>query len=401
MSNLIIKFFRLFLSDTVYRQWKHRYLLKHAEIQFIIDHPNEIFGKIYHIKDDTWETMHIPAIYKMTKPCDVVCFHEAQDILRIRNAKVYNVSDVVNTEHGVVWDKTCRQDFSKIIPLDSNYLKHDMHDVYLKQCAHSEDVSGDCLSLLGVHADIWGHFLIQFLPKLYYAEEAGLFNKPITVLLPKYRDANIIEMVNMVLDKYNTVTRIEVENDVEYRCENLMYMPTASYIGNHFFYTSPWDIVIPQSVSIRIQSNIVNPLIQKVKDNPVKHEKIYLPRINSGYRQTPNISEIDDYFRSQGFHFIEGSRMTLEEKADIFMHAKIIVGPYSSAWINTIFCRGAKGLVLSNIPKSLETYYVTLAGKQNIKFLHVQGYDMASDHQTDFYMPIERVKAAYKQLIEK
>jgi hypothetical protein len=401
MKRALINFIRLFIPDRAYREWKRKYLIKKSEIAPIIKHPDEIYDKVYHIKDATWEKMQIPAIYKMTRLCDLECYHGEQDILRIPNAKVYNVSDVVLTSEGIVWDKAYRQDFSKIIPLDKNYLKHDMDNVYLLKYKQSVHVHGICLSLLGVHADIWAHFLVQFLPKLFYAEEAGLFEKPISVLMPKYKDANITEMVNMAIGKYDTVNIIEVVDNVEYCCDTLMYIPTASYIGNHLYYTSPFDTVIPHDVFLRIQSKIVDPLIEKVKNNPVRYEKLYLPRKNAGYRGTTNIQEVDEYFRAKGFHFVEGSQMTMEEKADMFMHAKFIAGPYSSAWINTIFCRGAKGLILTNVPKSIETYYLTLAGEDNIEFFHVQGYDLGNDHQCNFYMPMERVENAYKQFLGK
>lgn len=399
MKRILISFMRLFISDNVYREWKRKFLLRNSRPTPIVKHLEEFYEKVYHIKDATWEKMHIPAIYKMMQLCNVECYHGEQDILRIPNAKVYNVSDVVLTSEGVVWDKACRQDFSKILPYDSNYLKHDIDNVYLLKYRRSVHVKGVVLSLLGVHADVWAHFLIQFLPKLFYAEEAGLFEKPISLLVPKYKDENIKEMVNMIIGKYDTINVIEAENNVEYLCETLMYMPTASYIGNNFCYTSPFDTVIPQNVFSRIQTKIVDPLIEKVKDNPVKYEKLYLPRKNSGYRATTNIHEVDEYFRAKGFHFVEGSQMTMEEKADMFMHAKVIAGPYSSAWINTIFCRGAKGLILTNVSKSIETYYLSLAGENNIEFMHVQGYDLGSDHQCNFYMPMERVEEVYTRFI--
>lgn len=399
MKRIFINFIRFFISDRVYRKLKRRYLIWKSEPTPIVKNPEKIYDKVYHIKEATWEKMQIPAIYMMTQKCNIECYHGEQDILCIQNAKVYNISDVVLTSKGAVWDKAYRQDFSKIIPLDKNYLKHDINNVYLQKYKQSVHVQGICLSLLGVHADIWAHFLIQFLPKLFYAEEAGLFKQHISILIPKYKDANIIEMVNMVIGKYNTIDIIEVENEIEYCCDTLMYIPTASYIGNDLFYTSPFDTVIPVDVISRIQNSIVTPLIEKVKSNPVKYEKLYLPRKNSGYRTTSNIQEVDEYFRAKGFHFVEGSQMTMEEKADMFMHAKVIAGPYSSAWINTIFCRGAKGLILTNLPKSIETYYLTLAGENNIEFMHVQGYDLDFNHQCDFYMPMDRVEAAYEQFI--
>lgn len=397
--NTFKKIAKFIIPKERWKQWKHDYNMRKCEVFPVLYSPKDVYESVYHIKDDTWETMYTPAIYKISQTYSIQFYHEAQDILRIPQAKVFNNSDVVITEKGVVWDKAYRQDFSKISPQDRNVYVHSNKDISIKRCENCECIAGRCLSLLGVHADIWAHFLVQFLPKLYYAEDAGLFNEKLTILLPKYHDANVIEIINTILGKHNTITKIESADNVEYQCEELMYIPTASVIANHNYYTSPFDIVIPQIVYQKIHKYLVNPLLEKVKNKPTQYEKIYLPRNNADYRNTHNISHIDEYFRNKGFYFVEGSKLTLEEKADIFLHAKIIAGPYSSAWINTIFCGGAKGLVLSNIPKSQETYYLTLAGEKNIEFLHVIGQDDNNNPQTDFYMPIRRVDEAYKQLL--
>ena len=61
----------------------------------------------------------------------------------------------------------------------------------------------------------------------------------------------------------------------------------------------------------------------------------------------------------------------------------------------------AKGLVLTNIPKSIESYFLTLARPDSITFLHCIGADAGITHQSDFRIPISTIEAAYKQLTEE
>ena len=87
----------------------------------------------------------------------------------------------------------------------------------------------------------------------------------------------------------------------------------------------------------------------------VKHKKLFLARHSN--RKLTNTEEIEAYFREQGFYFVEGFELSLEEKVDIFYHAEIIVGLHSSAWQNIIFCNNVFFYI---IKKSFDFSSVTI-----------------------------------------
>ena len=400
MKKSIVSLIRLIIPDSVWRRWKRTFLLHSADVKEIEKNPQDFHEILYHIKDDTWEPMCMPSIYRTMADGCLNCFHAAQDILLVKNAIVTNNSNIVISNGHVIWDKSERVYFSKVIPRDNNLLRYDDERVYIRRYANTREIKGRCISMLGTHANIWGHFLVQYLPKLFYADKAEILDNT-TLLIPHYSDGNIKEMLDMAIAKHKNVSIVEAIAETEYFCDELIYMPNTSYISDEANYMMPFEVVIPKDIVNMIHQKIAKPIIEKIKDNTPKYDKLYLTRDNPSYRATLNIDEVNAWFKEKNFHFIEGGTLSLEEKADLFYHAKTIAGPYSSAWINTFFCNKAKGLVLTNIPKSIESYFLTLARPDSITFLHCIGADAGITHQSDFRIPISTIEAAYKQLTEE
>lgn len=81
---------------------------------------------------------------------------------------------------------------------------------------------------------------------------------------------------------------------------------------------------------------IIDPIIEKVKDDKPKYDKIFLPRAGR-IRNLTNYEEVHNYFKELGYVDIEGADLSFEEKAGLFYHAKEIVGLYGSSILNLMF----------------------------------------------------------------
>lgn len=367
----------------------------------IIKHPEEIYPMVYHIKDATWETMNQPEAYHLLKQWTLQQYHAAQDILQIDDCIIRDSSDTVETKDGVVWDKAYTDIFSKMVPMDTSVPKHTLDKVWIRKAQGRVDIDGECVSLLGVHAKLWAHFLVQFLPKLYYAEEAGLLDREMTVIVPKYSDTHVIEMVQDVLDRHPNVKKYEVDDlyQVDIHCEKLYYIPTGSTLSNHAEWLAPFDIVIPKRVLDVLQQKLIKPLIEKAKEVPSSCEKIYLVR--RGMRSMSNIEEVEQYFSEQGFYFAEPHKMSLVEKVSLFQHAKILAGPQSSAWINILFCKDAKGLMLAPLCRTMDAYFGYINKPGMSKLLMLTGDDAIQKIHTDYTIAIEKIDEAYHYLVNE
>lgn len=368
----------------------------------IIKNPCSLYDIVYHIKDATWESMTMPEVWQMGKRYDYSMYHNAQNILRVNDAIVTPKSDVVLTKEGAIWDKYDSPMFNYMYAFDSNLTKYDKEYVYIRRPKTIKHISGDCLSLLGVFEDVWAHFIVQFLPKLYYAQEAGLLTKEVTVIVPPYSDPNNKELVDNILTKYPTIKPFVIQTDKNnrcvYKCDTLYWIPTASALSNDTKIPILYQNIIPQRVLDIFKKDVFSAYKNDVC-SPT-YEKIFLVR-KGKYRNLTNIDEIEEYFAKKGFQFIEPHKLTLKQKICIFRSAKIIAGPQSGAWTNIIFCNKAKGLMLTPI-SWLYDGYLGYISKGCCHVLMVPGEEIyyKSSHNP-YHIPIEKIQEAYVYLVNQ
>lgn len=359
------------------------------------------YGIICNIKPETWETVWNESTYRLIKRFSMQMRHPNQNILLIENASVCYNSDIVITDDGVIWDKSYLDNFSKVIPLDSNLGRYDNGTITVYPLKKVETITGKTISLLGVHAHVWTHFFIQFLPKLYFAADAGLLDEQTTVLLPFYKDEHVNTVLKDYLNQFKNVSIIVAEKSTSYICEKLFFIPSASIISNHADYLLEYDVVIPNIVIQKLKSELVNRYVAKTIDDCNYDKKIYLVRRGT-YRCMKNYQEAENFFTKKGFILVEPHKLSFEDKVKLFHDASEIVGPHSGAFTNIMFCNSnARILVFEPMVRTMDVYLsslVLMAGTPRI--LQLTGYDCSSSIHPDYYVPISRIEAAYNELLE-
>lgn len=394
MSTLT-RFIHKFVPDDIWQEWHMKNSLKDCVCYPLIKHPEDVFESLYHIKDKTWEKMYAPAVFGRAKERVIECAHPAQDIWLVKNGIVSQDSDVVLSEYGAWWDKYNDEDFiTRVKPHDINVVGYDTKNLYVRHRNNVVHIDGRTLSLVGVFTQVWSHFMFQFLCKLYYAGEAGLLDSDITILTYDYKDSNIEELLETYIAKFPHAKRLRAVVDTEYYCDELICMPSLSTNNNETKFGLDYGFCSPRNVIDMLQKYVVKPYVDRVKDRPVKYPKIFIGR--STYRVLSNKDEVEQYFREQGFYFIEGANLSLEEKADLFYHAEEIVGMHCSAWQNLIFCDHAKCLEMSNYRYSTETVFRTLAYDGTPYWINLSGQDEDTGLMGNYFISIDKVKAAYE-----
>jgi len=366
----------------------------------LVKEPDKCNLIIYRIKGATWEVNYLPEVFRICKSSKSMYYHPEQNILLLSKASVLDKSDLVITKDGVVWDKSYYDNFTKVIPLDGNLLTYNTHQVIVVK-NNTKKIAQECISLLGVHANVWAHFIVQFLPKLYYAENAGLLNKNILILIPNYTDAHIKEILTHYMAKFPSAQLYIVNSNIEYICEKLYYIPTSSIISNHVHYLMTADEVFPSIVLDHLYKNMVEPLLKLSSNSLMKYEKVYLVRRNV-YRGLKNYADVEAFFENQGFFCVEPHKLSLTDKVALFYNAKIIVGPCSSAFSNLIFSQHmTRVLVFSNLIRTIEPYLSDLASIAGIKLMYVTGRDYSSSIHTDYEIEVSRIEEAYNELLNE
>ena len=130
------------------------------------------------------------------------------------------------------------------------------------------------------------------------------------------------------------------------------------------------------------------------------YDKIFLGR-PSTKRTLTNFDEIHKYFMNLGFVDIDPATLSLEEKADIFYHAKIVVGLLGSSFFNLIFGNNTKCLCLTNFRFITDNACYMLIRNNVSKFINVTGQDENYSYHTNFYISLDKIKSAYTMLISE
>ena len=369
----------------------------------IVQGPENELCIVHKVKDPTREEICYPECYGHSKEMHLTVFSPAEFIFEEKNVIVNANSDIVITDKGVYWDKFNQEEFvTWAKPADENVAWFDRENIGIIKEKKEQRIEGKVLSLIGLWSYHWAHCLFEFLPKLFSAGEAGLLDNPITILVVENEDRNIKEIINNYLKDFPNAKINYVQNHVDYICDDLYFLPSPG--PNYCDYKFRLDYIefIPQYALDSIHRYVVAPIIDKIKDNKTKYEKIFLPR-NKAFTHTgkylKNYDEVHDYFVSLGYVDVEGSTMTLEEKADVFYHAKEVVGMFGSALFNLIFCNQAKCLSLSNYKFVTETIELIMARDYVSRMVTITGQDDSSEYSSNFYIPLDKIKKAYEEII--
>ena len=303
---------------------------------------------------------------------------------------------VVLNENKVFWQKYYAYNYSKNIVSDKALIKEEDGFIYYNHPKVVHNVTC-AFSLIGVFAHIWSHSLSEHYIKIsVLGDIVKLAKERVTVLVPEYSDYQLKQIVYKELNKYD-VDILVVKKAEAVMAKRLYYMERPAFFTDHEVAVEIGDNVQPQIIADILKKQLVTPLINEIKSS--SRIKLYLPR-RGAYRNLKNNDEVEAYFKKLGFVFLEPHKVSLEDKVKLFNSADVVVGPYSSAFSNLIFCKpGTKVLILSNYYRAFESWLVMHKQHFDIKMLWVTGYDdktAGNPAHCNFMIPLEKIKAAAK-----
>jgi hypothetical protein len=334
----------------------------------------------------------------MSNGGEMRCPYPEIALRRLEGATVFATSDFVLTQEGAVWDKYHFPQFTKAIPLDRDLAGYGGGRLLVRGMGRSQvrHRVGPALSLCGVQARIWSHFLFQYLPKLA-ALDAALRDAQgtLTLLVPRYDDAHVRHVVAEVTKGYNGLTILELARDEAVACEVLYHLPHASHLADHALYISIYDSVIPGFAMRAVKDLLPNPAAGN-REQADEGSKIYLVR--RGARSPRNVEQIEQFFLARGFRPVEPHKLSYNEKARTFAAADAVAGPFSSGFTNLAFCRpGTKALILANLQRSFDFMGLFALGF-GADILMVTGEDYGSDPHSAYEIHLDRLEEAFSRL---
>ncbi|MBR0560518.1 glycosyltransferase family 61 protein [Neokomagataea anthophila] len=185
-------------------------------------------------------------------------------------------------------------------------------------------IEDEVVILCGPAYQMYGHWLIDFLPRIYLIEEMGKDIRKIKYLLPKnIRNFSLQWMDILGIPRENIYTY----DPFKERC----------IISN---------ALVPISVRGNSRANpILNRISKKIKQRVIgekestKSKKLLVSRKlwPNHSRSLLNQSEIEERFSEKGFDIIFPETLSIKEQISTFHEARIIIGEYGSGMHNSIF----------------------------------------------------------------
>lgn len=374
-----------------------------SKIYPIVKNSQSEFEIAYTVKDATWEDAYYSECYMHNKEQHLKVFSPQEYIYRLHEAIVFCNSDVVLTTQGAYWGRYNNEEFvTWAKPYDARLVSFNRDAVRLCRTNKKERIKGKVLPLVGNDCFHWVHSIFEFLPRLFTAGEAGLLDQPISILVIENIDHTILEIIKNYLLGFPKAKIVFVKSLIEYECEEL-YFQNVSGPGDsdsRFRLDYPW--YIPRHVIEKTNKYFIDPVTEKIKNNNPKYEKIYLDR-NSKFakngRMLKNRAEVHDYFQNQGFVDIEGSNLSLEEKADIFYHAQEIIALHGSSLMNLAFCNNARVMIFGNYRFATDPIFYPFFRERVSDCIYVTGQDDTDQFHSNYYIPLEKIKKAYNERI--
>ncbi len=376
-------------------------LSEEGELFTIVD-KFDLGKSVFCIKSESIEKVRPFNIYGILRNIQLEVEYPSLDLMEYKNVQIYPESDFIISGEKVIWNKKNYPMFSKMYPLDKDLVSFNNSQVRI---LNSKEIvsTQTAFSLCGVHATIWSHFIVQYLPKIYFFQQfAARLTENITIVLPEYSDKHVIEVVNYYLSRFKNYTVLVLKNNQSLYCEKLYYIESTSMISDHETYETYIDFFVPDCVTSFLKTDFVPSCLKiyNIQDFGQKN-KIYIVRKNAAYRNLLNIEEIENFFKNEGFTFIEPHLLTMKEKIELFFNASEIAGPYSAGFSNIQFCRkGTKICLLSNIQRSFEAYLSYFVDQNEIDFFAVTGTDITNDSHSSYTISIDKVKKAYLDIFK-
>lgn len=398
--NAIIKADR-YLKET-YLNHKLKSGLKNGSlIELDIVKSEEIGIPVGVFKPETKETIKIMRTFGVIDQGSFDITYPQINLNVFNNVIVVSKTDFIISGQKVYWPKYFNYNFNKNIPLDCTlkWVNSTDNKVIVKDVKPSVVVDV-AYSLLGVHAQIWSHSLSEYYTKLSQLDKVLEIEKgTVNLLVPNYKDQQLKQIVYDYVRNYDRINIIPIEDGCAVSVGKLYYMERPAAFTDHETYVAIGDNAQPKIVSDILKRDLVEPLIRGMEDSSYP-KKLFLVR-RGFYRALTNNDEVEEFFKSEGFYFLEPHKVTLEEKIKLFYNAEMIVGSYSSAFSNVLFCKpGTKALLFSNYQRIFETWLSMHYQHFDIDMMFVTGSDVKKENSahTSFYISLDRIKAACKHI---
>jgi capsular polysaccharide biosynthesis protein len=259
------------------------------------------------------------------------------------------------------------------------------------------------LSLLGVHSFNFGHWMMEFLPRVWLAMNRPGFSD-VPVLVDNQMPHQNIEALKFFIGDAHPVRVIQPGQKVTvgrlWASPMFRYCPAGAdpkVVNKEGFVQLPLDA----QLFTQLFRGALAAAPAKVPASPYKY--VYLTRKNL-HKQLINQEEIENYMRALGFELFDFYELPFLSQVSIIQNASILAGPEGSAFSNICFGRGGLKVVQLTSPfVDGYEFYSQLAEAWGLEVYLLKGeYAGAqSEYQfhSDYRVSVDQLKKIMKRLM--
>lgn len=237
----------------------------------------------------------------------------------------YELSGISVTSHGIL--------LRDGRPLQSAQLNLDPASVastrtygeLLLDVPPTRTIAGTVVNLIGPGASVYGHWLVDFLPKLYLLHRSGLVIRNLRYLLPENTPNFGLEWLKLL--------GISQEQIVWYSPFSEVVLPERLLVPT---------LLRTNSAAHPILADAADFVASMAPRTPRRRlpTRLFLSRAaaNANWREMTNRDEIEIIAQRAGCHVLAPEQLSLLEQLQLFRSAQWILGEYGSALHGSLFC---------------------------------------------------------------
>ncbi len=223
-------------------------------------------------------------------------------------------------------------------------------------------LKGSVVLLSTLSSHIYYHWMIDLLPRLHLLKLAGVdFNQIDRFVVNSLRHSfqrETLQKLGIPLEKV-----IESDRTPHIQAEQLI---VPSFPG-HLDWIPPHTIEFLRRIFGAEHS----------RAQPKSHLKIYISRAKARYRRVLNEAEIIAVLKPLGFKVVTLESLTVQEQAELFAQAEVIISPHGSGLTNLVFCQSGAQIIELFSPHYLRTDYWMVSQTLKLQHFYIVGKSLA------------------------
>jgi hypothetical protein len=226
------------------------------------------------------------------------------------------------------------------------------------------DVSGLSVLLTHWNSAVYGHWLLESMPKLLLLHHAAAQLPTFSIVLPRGLPGWVTSWIELVLPG----AKLEIYDErKEYlQCETLL-IPTVAMHPEHFFHP--------------MLSSLLEEVFPSASTLDADRRKLYVTRTApSRYRKLANQSQIEEIATQEGLALFAPETLPIADQIRAFASADLIVGEFGSAMHGTLFSPSHAKVLCLNWINGMQSRIAQLK-RQKV------GYVLPSDGTAVKYVP--------------